>query len=430
MLSSVRAHRESRPSDSDGAPAVGPESAKRRWFSGLKVIFGSKPPEGPVVDQNTVTDQNTNALLAFPSETALRTAPVPSSAAPIATVLPASSPVPSASAGVTVVTAKPASRKGLAFVIVGLAACLAIAGVGLFAVRALPLRSLAGLEPRPGNLTVQTRPDVSEVLVDGERRGVTPLTLSLAPGAHTLTVRSGSDERVVPLTIVAGTEVTQHFEMRTPEPVALFGRVSVATDPPGAHVAVDGRPRGISPVVVTDLTAEEHTVAVTNDGGSAERKIVVAAGGTASVMFSLAKASGPFGGWVSISAPFDVDVAENNDILGSSGTTRIMLAAGRHDVVLTNRSIGYRESRKIEVIAGKTTAIRIEPPRVAISVNARPWAEILMDGASIGQTPIANILVAVGSHELVFRHPQFPERKQTVVVTINGPNRIAADLTK
>src|SRR5206468_4848925 len=138
---------------------------------------------------------------------------------------PASAPLPGASAGVAGVAAKLASRKGLAFVIGGVAASLAVAAVGWLVVRAVPFRSLAGLEPRHGNLTVQTRPDASEVLVDGERRGVTPLTLSLAPGAHTLTVRSKSDERVVPLTIAAGTDVTQHFEMRPPDPVALFGRV-------------------------------------------------------------------------------------------------------------------------------------------------------------------------------------------------------------
>ena len=74
--------------------------------------------------------------------------------------------------------------------------------------------------------------------------------------------------------------------------------------------------------------------------------------------------------------------------------------------------------------------IRVEPPKVAVNVNARPWAEILLDGINMGQTPIANMLVAVGPHEMVFRNPQFAERKQTIVVTVKGPNRIAADLTK
>jgi len=75
-------------------------------------------------------------------------------------------------------------------------------------------------------------------------------------------------------------------------------------------------------------------------------------------------------------------------------------------------------------------AIRVDPPKATVSVNARPWAEILLDGTSVGQTPIANLLVTVGPHEMVFRHPQLAERKQTVVVTAKGPNRIAADLTK
>ena len=80
--------------------------------------------------------------------------------------------------------------------------------------------------------------------------------------------------------------------------------------------------------------------------------------------------------------------------------------------------------------AGKTTAIRIDPPKASVSVNARPWAEITLDGKSLGETPIANVLVSVGSHEMLFKHPQLGERRQTVVVTATGPNRIAADLTK
>ena len=218
--------------------------------------------------------------------------------------------------------------------------------------------------------------------------------------------------------------------MKAAEPVALVGRLSVVTDPPGARVTVDGRPRGTSPVTVADLTAEDHKVTVTNDAGSVERTVAVAAGSTASVMFSLPKVSGPVGGWLSISAPFDVEVVENEDVIGTSGTSRIMLAAGRHDIVLTNRSLGYQEARRIDVAAGKTMAIRVDPPKVSVSVNARPWAEIVLDGDSVGQTPLANLSVTVGPHEMVFRHPQLGERKQTIVVSVKGPNRIAADLTK
>jgi hypothetical protein len=82
------------------------------------------------------------------------------------------------------------------------------------------------------------------------------------------------------------------------------------------------------------------------------------------------------------------------------------------------------------VIAGKTTAIRVDAPKASLSVNARPWADVTIDGNATGQTPIANLLVAIGRHEIVFRHPQFGERRQSVLVRAQGPNRVAVDLTK
>jgi hypothetical protein len=408
MQASLPARRESQDAGPETAATAERGSGKRRWFGGLIERFGSKP------SGLDAADRSGNALLEFPSEAVPRTEPVP-----IADV--ATKPATKLS--------RPTGRILVLSVLV-VVAIVALSGLALLADRRVLLRQSPTAEPRAGSLTIDTRSVPSEVLVDGQRRGMTPVTLSLTPGAHTITVRSGSDERVVPLTIAAGADVTQYFEMKTGGPAALFGRLSVASDPPGARVAVDGRPRGNAPVTVADLTAEEHRVTVTNDAGSVERRVMVTADGTASVMFSLPKVSGPVGGWLSISAPFDVAVVEKEDVVGTSGVSRIMLAAGWHDLVLTNRGLGYQEARRIEVTAGKTMALRVEPPKTSVSVNARPWAEIVLDGTSVGLTPIANLLVTVGSHEVVFKHPQLAERKQTVIVTVKGPNRIAADLTK
>lgn len=304
-----------------------------------------------------------------------------------------------------------------------------VSSVAVLALRRFPMPQLTARAQQPGKLTINTQPVGSEVLIDGERRGAAPLTLTLAPGPHKITIRNGTDERVVPLTIAAGSDANHYFEMRAAEP-AVLGALSIATDPPGALVTVDGRPRGVSPVTVADLTTEEHKVTVTGEAGVVEKTVRVAAGTTASVMFSLSARTGPVGGWLSIAAPFDVEVLEHKDVIGTSGMTRIMLASGRHDVVLRNLSLGYSEVRTLNVAAGKTTSFRVDAPKARVSVNARPWAEVTLDGDNLGQTPIANLEVAIGSHEVVFQHPQFGERKQTVVVTVKGPNRIAADLTK
>jgi hypothetical protein len=439
MPSSLRADSESQSSAPEAAPAPTPEPARRGWLRGLTIkLSGEKPVEPQIVHLDT------NALLAFSSESGPKneTAGQPADVhefVPSPPVVPgaaeraADAPSRSVGPGLSPNVARAAVRSvssNLRLMALATALMLTAAAVALLMFRISPEQSLAALQTRTGNLTIQTRPDGSEVLVDGERRGVTPLSLTLAPGAHTLTVQNGTDKRVVPLTIAAGSDVTQSLDMKTAAPVALFGKVSVATDPPGARVTVDGHSRGVSPIVVGDLTAEQHTVAVAGDTGSADRKVTVTAGETAAVMFSLPKASGPVGGWLALSTPFDVEVTESNAVVGALGTTRIMLAAGRHDVVLTNRSVGYQDSRHVEITGGKTTTMRVEAPRVSVSVNARPWADVAVDGSNVGQTPLANLQVAIGSHEFAFLHPQLGERRQTFVVTAKGTNRIAVDLTK
>jgi hypothetical protein len=63
-------------------------------------------------------------------------------------------------------------------------------------------------------------------------------------------------------------------------------------------------------------------------------------------------------------------------------------------------------------------------------VNATPWAQVWLDGEAIGDTPIGNLSTVIGSHELIFRHPQFGERRVTALVTLNEPARVAVDMRK
>jgi hypothetical protein len=328
----------------------------------------------------------------------------------------------------------PGPRRLLWYVLAVAATAAAIAAVALIVRQsALPQFDwwpTSTAAPQPATLTVTTRPDGAQVAIDGEPRGVTPLTLSISPGAHTLTVRSGSQERVLPLTAVAGGDIVRDLELGGAAPVAAMGALSVVTDPPGARVTVDGQPSGTSPVTVPALPAGDHTIAVAATTGSARRTVTVAAGQTASVVFSLPQLPGPVAGWLAVSVPFDVQILEGDEAIGASGGARIMLAAGRHDLVLVNQGLEYREARRVEIRPGQTTALSIEPPTVTVNVNARPWADVAVDGRELGQTPISNASLTVGTHQFVFRHPQFGERRQTVVVTSKGSQRIAVDLTR
>jgi hypothetical protein len=315
-------------------------------------------------------------------------------------------------------------------VVVPIAIAVVVTAAATFGLtRLIAWRSAAAI-PKTGALTVQTRPAGAQVTIDDTPRGITPLTVSLDPGTHTVKVRLGQEERAIPVTVTAGADIVRDLEMQAATTKVAAAQISVATDPPGARVTIDGAPSGTSPITLDGLTAGEHIVAVTSATGSAEKKVILTAGHIASVVFSLPKSSGPLGGWIAVSAPFELQVMEREDVIGASGSSRIMVAAGRHDIVLVNRALDYQEARRVEVTAGQTAQVRIDPPKVAMNVNARPWADVSIDGNELGQTPISNATVTVGTHQLVFRHPQLGERRQSVVVTAKGPNRVSVDLTK
>ena len=69
-------------------------------------------------------------------------------------------------------------------------------------------------------------------------------------------------------------------------------------------------------------------------------------------------------------------------------------------------------------------------PNGTLSVNALPWAEVWVDGRSSGTTPLANLAVPIGSHEIVLRHPQLGERRRTVTVTTQTPVRVGVDFAQ
>jgi hypothetical protein len=208
------------------------------------------------------------------------------------------------------------------------------------------------------------------------------------------------------------------------------GRLSIVTDPAGAQVQVDGRPRGTSPVVIDGLAAAEHLITVVSDSGTAQRTIAVSNDVMTEVVFSLPRTTAPFAGWVAVASPFPVEILEHDEVVGASGATKIMLAAGKHEVRLRNESLGFEAPRTITVVPGQVTSVAIDPPKGLLNVNARPWADVLIDGVMAGQTPLSGLSLAIGPHRVTFRHPQFGERTERIDVTARGVNRVAVDLNK
>ena len=353
--------------------------------------------------------------------------PDPSPAAPPVSYAPAA-----ADFAAPVVHSAPAAhsaasaRKRWQLVAAGIA-LLAVAGAGIAAARRFtgsPAASTAD-----GTLTVNTNPPGAHVFVDGVERGATPLSVALKPGTHALELRGDGTPRLMPITVAAGAQVSQYIEL--PKTTATMGQMQVRTEPAGARVSVDGLPRGTSPVTVSDLPPGEHAVLLESDFGAVKQVVTIEPGQTASLMVPLSAPEGaPVSGWMSVTAPADVQIFEKNRLIGTSQSDRLMVSAGKHDIDIVNDTIGYHTTRTVQVSAGKVTPIKVEFPKGTIALNAVPWAEVWVDGEKIGDTPIGNLSLSLGPHEVVFRHPELGEQRHAALITLKAPARLSVDLRK
>ena len=310
---------------------------------------------------------------------------------------------------------------------VAAAVLIALVGGGIFAFQYF--NSPATIGASVGTLIVDSNPPGVQVVVDGEARGSTPVTLTLKAGAHTLELRGEGEPRVIPLIVSAGAQVSQYIEL--PKTGPSPGQLLVRTEPSGARISIDGQSRGVSPMTIGDLEPGEHEVVLESDLGSVRQKVLIEAGATASLVVPLSAPTGaPLSGWVSVSAPVEVQLFEEGRLLGTSRSDRIMVAAGRHDIEVVNEALAYRVVRSVLVPPGRVASISIELPKGTLALNAIPWAEVWVDGDRVGETPIGNLPVSMGPHEVVFRHPEFGEQRHAVTVKGGGPVRMSVDLRK
>jgi hypothetical protein len=292
----------------------------------------------------------------------------------------------------------------------------------------------AAITRQTGNVTVTSEPVGSPVAVDGAVRGQTPLTIALEAGAHSVVVGTGALARSQSVNVTRGGDASVHVELPAAEAAsAVTGKAAlqIATEPAGARVWVDGESRGVAPLTVSNLTAGDHAVTVrTGSGDPINRTVTIQEGATASLIVTLPGAGSFASGWLSIQSLVPLQVMENGALLGTTDMPRIMLSAGGHELELVNASLGFRSTRSITIAAGQTASVAVTLPRGTLSVNALPWAEVWIDGARIGETPIGNYSIPIGNHEVLFRHPELGEQRKTVTIDAKGPVRIGVDMKK
>jgi len=216
---------------------------------------------------------------------------------------------------------------------------------------------------------------------------------------------------------------------KKPEPAPAaprrsMGTLSVTTTPPGAQVTIDGKPRGVTPLELTDVSPGKHEVALKSDAGSVRRTVTLAAGKTVTIDEAI------FSGWVAVYSPFEVTISEGGRVLRPDDRNQVMMEPGTHDLRFVNNALGFDISRQIEVKPGEGATVRLTPEPSKLNVTATEAAEVFVDGTRIGEVPLTNAPVALGTHEIVVRRTaDGAERRSTITVGV-APFALHVDFSR
>jgi hypothetical protein len=135
-------------------------------------------------------------------------------------------------------------------------------------------------------------------------------------------------------------------------------------------------------------------------------------------------------GGIRLTAPIELTVLDGDRVIGSSAESPIFTAAGRRELEFVNSTIGFRTRQIVEVKAGQIISFTVPVPNGTLNINAQPWATVFVDGNSVGETPIGDLSVTPGQHEILFRHPQLGERRERAIVRAGAETRVAVSLQR
>jgi hypothetical protein len=292
--------------------------------------------------------------------------------------------------------------------------------------------------PKPGvfaaraqaRVAVETEPAGAQVIVDGVLRGESPITVDLPSGERVLSVSRAGATRDVVLRLGPGDDAAWFFKLGVgaPAPTAgpALGSLEVETRPAGARVLIAGQQRGVTPTTIARLEPGPVDVTLSTSERTITQRVQIQGGRRALLVVPMRLAAAPSYGWIAVRADVPMRILEGGKVIGTTESDRIMLPAGRHALELVNEGLEVRLGRVIAVQGGRELSLTVPVPSGRLSINAQPWAEVWVGSARLGETPLGNVSLPVGQHEVVFRHPQLGERRQTVTVRASTPTRVTA----
>ena len=255
-----------------------------------------------------------------------------------------------------------------------------------------------------------------------------------APAARRFSIVRNAAIGLAVLAVVEGIVISQLMTKASSTSVAATNvPLTIESPTAGDRVFVDGREVGVTPFKVSVLSAAHAIRVVAREKATPAPPVPAAAVAPNDARTASALAAATLrqrSGGLRLTTPIELQVLEGERVLGSSVDGPIVASAGVHQLDFINTAIAFRSRQTVTIKAGEIIPMKVEPPDGRVSINAQPWAQVWIDGNLVGETPLANLTVSAGEHEIIFRHPQLGERRETTIVKSGVQTRISATLTK
>lgn len=186
--------------------------------------------------------------------------------------------------------------------------------------------------------------------------------------------------------------------------------LTVESTPAGAEVLLDGQSYGQTPVTIRKLKPGTYRMVLRGDAGTIARRITVKAGEAAVASEAI------FAGWLAIFSPIPLEIFLDGRFARPNDEGRIMARPGKYQVEMVSEQFKYRVIEPLEVRPGEVTAHTVSLPMGSVHVTAPEGTEIRLEGEVVGRTPLDDLSIAIGTHDITATHPEAGQRRLMVDV--------------
>lgn len=279
----------------------------------------------------------------------------------------------------------------------------------------------------PGALAVTTTPAGASVTLNGEHKGVSPLTVTGVPaGTYQLTVdapRYLPQEHSVD---VAGMGQTTQVELNLQ---GAWGEVAFRTTPPGASISVAGRQSGTTPGSVEVLAAGEE-ISISLPGYKTWQQTVKVAIGEQlqwpEIKLQVADArvhvvSSPAGANITLNGEFQGKTPLEIDVQPDTEHQLRLFLPGYHNA-----------SQRFTLDSGAQheLTVNLKPRLGSLDIDSRPsGARLIIDGKDYGVTP-RSVTLPARPWQLMLRKPGYTAVSRQVTPTPGVPQQVLVSLER